>query len=87
MGVFGVATRYELDGPGIDSRCGDIFRICPDRPWDPPSLMYNGYRVSFLDVKWQGRSDDYQPPSCVEVKGRVQIYICFPSEPSCPALE
>ena len=24
---------------------GEIFHICPDRPWGPPSLMYNGYRV------------------------------------------
>ena len=22
-----------------------IFRTCPDRPWGPPSLLYNGYRV------------------------------------------
>jgi hypothetical protein len=24
---------------------GEIFRICPDRPCGPPSLLYNGYRV------------------------------------------
>ena len=24
---------------------GEIFRTCPDRPWSPPSLLYNGYRV------------------------------------------
>jgi len=24
---------------------GDIFRTCPDQPWGPPSLLYNGYRV------------------------------------------
>jgi len=24
---------------------GKIFRTCPDRPWGPPSLLYNGYRV------------------------------------------
>jgi hypothetical protein len=23
----------------------EIFRTCPDRPWGPPSLLYNGYRV------------------------------------------
>jgi hypothetical protein len=23
----------------------EIFRIRPDRPWDLPSLLYNGYRV------------------------------------------
>ena len=24
---------------------GKIFRTCPHRPWGPPSLLYNGYRV------------------------------------------
>jgi len=24
---------------------GEIFRTCPDRPWGPPSLLYNWYRV------------------------------------------
>ena len=44
--VDGVATGYGLDGPGIESRWGgEIFRTCPDRPWGPPSLLYNGYRV------------------------------------------
>jgi hypothetical protein len=40
----GVATRYGLDGPEIESRGGgEIFRTCPDRPWGPPSLLYNGF--------------------------------------------
>ena len=43
---LGIATDYGLDGPGIESRCGgEIFRTCPDRPWGPPSLLYNGYWV------------------------------------------
>jgi len=42
----GIATGYGLDGPGIESRCGgDIYRACSARPWGPPSLLYNGYRV------------------------------------------
>ena len=41
----GIATGYELDGPGIESRWGRDFCIRPDRPWGPPSLLYNGYRV------------------------------------------
>jgi hypothetical protein len=24
---------------------GKIFCTCPDKPWGPPSLLYNGYRV------------------------------------------
>jgi hypothetical protein len=38
-------TRYELDDPGIESRWGEVLRSCPDWPWGPPSLLYNGYRV------------------------------------------
>jgi hypothetical protein len=42
----GTATRYGLDGPRIESWWGgEIFRTSPDRPWGPPSLLYNGYRV------------------------------------------
>jgi hypothetical protein len=43
--VVGIAMHYGLDGPGIESRWGEIFRTCPDRPWGPPSLPCNGYRV------------------------------------------
>jgi hypothetical protein len=28
----GTATRYGLDGPGIESRWGETFGILPDRP-------------------------------------------------------
>ena len=43
--VVGTATAYGLDGLGIESRWGEIFLTCPDRPWGPPSLLYNGYQV------------------------------------------
>jgi hypothetical protein len=52
----GIATRYGLDGPGIKTKypvVGEIFRTFPDRPWGPPSLLYNGYRV-FLGCKVAG---------------------------------
>ena len=49
--VVCIAIGYGLGGPGIESRWGgEIFRTCPDRPWGPPSLLYNGYRV-FPGVK------------------------------------
>jgi hypothetical protein len=40
--VVGIASRYELDSPGIESRWGRDFQHWP---WGPPSLLYNGYRV------------------------------------------
>ena len=39
------AIRYGLDGRGLNPGRGEIFRTHPDRPWGPPSLLYNGYRV------------------------------------------
>ena len=41
----GIATGYGLDGPVSNPGGGEIFRVCPDRPWVPPNLLYNGYRV------------------------------------------
>ena len=43
--VFGIATGYGQDGPGIESRCGEFFRTYPDLLWGPPNLLQNGYRV------------------------------------------
>jgi hypothetical protein len=43
--VVSIATCYGLEGPEIESRWGEIFRTYPDRLRDPPSLLYNGYRV------------------------------------------
>ena len=30
---------------GSNPSRGEIFHTCPDRPWGPPSLLYNGYPV------------------------------------------
>ena len=40
-----IGTGYGLDGLRIESRWRRDFRTCPDRPWGPPSLLYNGDRV------------------------------------------
>jgi hypothetical protein len=56
--VVGIATGYGLDGTGIESRWGEIFRTCPDRPWAPPSLLYNGYRVFRGGKERPGRDAD-----------------------------
>jgi hypothetical protein len=39
-------SKLHISNPGV----GEIFRTCPDRPWGPLSLLYNGYRV-FPGVK------------------------------------
>jgi hypothetical protein len=49
-----IATGWMVRGsnPGM----GDFFRTCPDRPWGPLSLLYNGYRVTFPELKRPRRS-------------------------------
>jgi hypothetical protein len=64
----GITTGYELDGPRIESRWMRTFRIRPDRPWGPPSLLYSGYWVSFPGVKRPGRGVNHSSPSGAEVK-------------------
>jgi hypothetical protein len=59
--AVGIATAYGLDGPWIESRGGKIFRNCPDRPWGPTSLLYNGYRVFPGGKVRQGRDADPSP--------------------------
>jgi len=48
-------------GPGIESRWGEILRTCPDRPWGPPSLLYNGYRVFPGGKERPGRDAEPSP--------------------------
>jgi hypothetical protein len=52
-----MTTAWTVRGsnPGGD----EIFRTCPDRPWNPHSLLYNGYRV-FPGVK-SGRGVSLTP--------------------------
>jgi hypothetical protein len=56
---------------------GEIFQTLPDRPWDPPSLLYNWYRV-FPEVKSAGAWRWPLNLSSAEVKERAELY-CTPS--------
>ena len=59
---------------------GEIFRTCPNRPWGPPSLLYNGYRVFSGGKERPGRDADPSPPSNAVVI-RVELYLYFPYGP------
>jgi hypothetical protein len=74
----GIATGYGLDGPGIESGGTEIFLTCPDRPWGPPSLLYNGCRVFPGGRKRPGRDADLSIDSSAEVYNRVELYLCSP---------
>jgi hypothetical protein len=53
------------------------FRTRPDRLWGPPSLLYNGYRVSFPGVKRPGRGVEY-PPHLAPTLKKEYIYTSTP---------
>jgi hypothetical protein len=62
----GIATCYELDGPGIDSR------------WERASYTMGTW--SFLGVKWPGRGVDH-PPHLAPRLRKEYSYISGPSWP------
>jgi hypothetical protein len=71
----GVATSYGLDGRGIESRWGgEIFSNRRDPSWGSPSLVYNGYGVSFPGVKRPGRDVNHPLSPSAKVKERVELY-------------
>jgi hypothetical protein len=63
----GIATDYGLDGPGIEYRWEARFSARSVRPWGPPSLLYNGYRVFPGGKVRPGRAADHTPPPSAEV--------------------
>jgi len=79
--VVGIATGYGLDGPGIEPLGGEVFRTCPDLPWSPPSLIYNGYRVFPGGKERPGRDADHSPPSSAVGHERVELYLYSPYVP------
>jgi len=59
--AVGIATRYELDGPGIESRWGARFSApVQNNPGAHPASYTMG-TVSFPGVKWPGRGLDHPP--------------------------
>jgi hypothetical protein len=63
-----LTVRYGLDDPEIESRWGEIFRTHSDRPWGPPSLLYNGYHLRFSCVKRPWRGLNHPPPLSPRLK-------------------
>jgi hypothetical protein len=85
----GIATGYGLTVEGSNPGGGQIFRTCPDRPWGPPSLLYNWYRVFPGSKERPGRDADPSPPSSVVVKNEYSYTSTPPmgrtacTEPQC----
>jgi hypothetical protein len=63
----GIATELRPGRSGDRIPVREIFCTCPDRPWGPPSLLYDGYRV-FPGGKLRPERDAYHsPPSSAVV--------------------
>ena len=77
----GIATGCGMDGPWIENGGGGIFRTYPDRPWGPPSLLYNGYRVFPGSKERPVRDSDPSPPSSAVGHERVELYLYSPYGP------
>ena len=63
----GITTELRAGRSGDRSPVGARFSARPDRPWGPPSLLYNGYRVFPGGKVRPGRDADPSPPSSAEV--------------------
>ena len=75
-----------LDGQGIESRWGEIFRTRPEHPWGPISLLCSGHRVPVPGVKCPGRGVDHTPKYGDEVTERVDLYLYSLSRTSLPVV-
>ena len=82
----GIAIRYGLDGPGIESRWEARFSP-PDQtgPAAHPASYTMG-TGSFPWVKGPGRGVDHPPPSSAEVKERVELNLYSHHGPSWPVV-
>ena len=66
--AVGIATELRAGrSGGSNPGGGEIFRTCPDRPWGPPSLLYNGYRAFAGGKERPGRNADPSSPSSAVV--------------------
>jgi len=81
--VPGIAVLNGLEFSGFRTPgSGEILHTCPDRPQGSSSLLYSGYRVSFLGAEQPWRGVEHQPLSSMDIKEWVELYLYSPYLPS-----
>jgi hypothetical protein len=83
---FGIATRYGVDVPDIECRWGLDFPH-PSRPaLGPTQPLIQWVKGLVQLVKRPGSGVDHPPPSTVEIKERVELYLYSSAGPSWPVV-
>jgi hypothetical protein len=71
----GIATRYGLDSPGIESRWEARYSAPVQTvPGAHPASYITG-TGSFPGAMWPGRGVDHSPLYSAEIKERVELYL------------
>ena len=76
------AANFEVQKSVLQAYAFLISRLRPVRLAQTPSLLYNGYRASFPEVKRPERGVNHPHPSSTEVKERIELYLYSLSGPS-----
>jgi hypothetical protein len=79
--VVGIATRYGLDGPGMESRLGATFSARVQTGPGAHPATYKMGTGSVPEVKRPGRCVDNTLPSSAEVNERVELYLHYSPSP------
>ena len=82
----GIATRYRLDGPGIESRVAARFSAPVQTGPGAYQVSYTISTGSFPGVKRPGRGADHPPPSKCRGYESVGLYLYSASGSSWPVI-
>jgi len=74
----GIATCYGLEVRRSNPGGVEIFRTRPDRPWGPPSLLYNGYLVWVIPGGKAAGAWSWTPPHLAQMLKKEYSYTSIP---------
>ena len=77
----GIATRYELNGPGIENLCGHVFFVSIQTGHGVHPASFTMRIGPFLGVRRPGRGVTHPPSSSNKVKERAELHFYCPSVP------